>query len=242
MAVSETATRVVNITSGIVWFNVTRKPLVAINSTSNIATLWSHTSAGAWQETAITEYNNLWYDTLTGTQTLTTNRYAVNCVYRNVDSYNEMDIVLGTGDYTLNDALSSNCASLPVPTHMPYFYIPVAKIIVQKSASTAYSIIQLAPSYNVGTGVTITDHNNLTGLQGGQAGEYYHQTSAQYNDTSYKSANETISGTKTFSLASFTNNITVGGSGVFTSSITASRLYLSGSNSYLSSDSANGLS
>ena len=55
-----------------------------------------------------------------------------------------------------------------------------------------------------------TSHNNLSGLQGGTSAEYYHLTSAEYTGLLSKSANETISGTWTFSNDVTAPSVTIG--------------------------------
>jgi hypothetical protein len=99
----------------------------------------------------------------------------VNWIYRSLVE-DEIDIVLGTGDYTLAQAEAS---SLPaIPEYLAAFYVLCGRIIVQRNASTASAIESVvSTTFNQGA---VSSHNDLSGLQGGTSGEYYHLTSAQH--------------------------------------------------------------
>ena len=177
LALSEDTGNTIAVTSGIVWYGAKSTELDAVVAGSaNSVCLWYH-SSGEWEYSFGTTYNNTQYDNGTNLATLTSNRYAVNWVFRTVDDTKEfVCIVLGTGDYTLSQALES---SLPeVPDTLTRTGILIGRIIVQKSASSAYAVEQVsdvALSY-----ATINDHNNLTGLQGGTTSEYYHLDATDY--------------------------------------------------------------
>ena len=177
LALSEVATRTIAVTAGIVWYGATALLNAAFSSATDLCDLYSHV-AGVWTKSAITQYNNSQYDDGTTLQTLSANRYAVNFIYRLVNS--EMShslVVLGTGDYKLGEAqVAQPPANLP--PEIISMCILVGRIIVQKRAATATQIdsafdLTFVPSQ-------VTDHANLSGLQGGAAGEYYHLTAAQY--------------------------------------------------------------
>jgi hypothetical protein len=176
LGISESATRVVSIGSGAVWFGLQRFSLSAV--TSGVGGtgfhLWYH-SSGVWTNTTITQYNNTQYDNGTNLATLTPNRYGVNWVYRNLVT-NEIDIILGTGDYTLAQAEASTLPS--IPEMVAAFYVLCGRIIVQKNASTATTIENVSTTTFNTSAVSI--HNDLSGIQGGTTGEYYHLTSAQH--------------------------------------------------------------
>src|SRR5574343_626930 len=166
--ISETGTRVVNLTSGYAWFGVNRVALDAIaqGGTGVDSDIWYH-SGGAWTSAAATAYNNTQYDNGTDIATLTSNRYTVNWIFRNI-STNAVDIVLGRGDYTQAQA---EAAMLPaLPPEIQYFYVLCGRIIVQKSAATAYAI-ELASNSTFQT-AAVTDHGELTGLSDNDHPQY----------------------------------------------------------------------
>lgn len=189
LAISESATRVVSVAAGAAWFGLDRVPLAAVTSGVGGTTLnlWSH-SGGIWTSTTITQYNNSQYDNGTSLASLTSNRYAVNWVYRSLTE-NEIDIVLGIGDYTLAQAEASSLP--PVPDVLAAFYVLCGRIIVKQGSSTATAIESVTTNvFNQGA---VSNHEDLSGLQGGTVGEHYHLTSAQH--ASYGTATSVASGT-----------------------------------------------
>jgi len=175
LSISESGTRVVTIAAGYAWIGLKRITLAEITNGVDGATLkmWHHTG-GTWAETTLTGYNNTQYDNGTNLATLTSNRYAVNWIYRNITT-NEIDIVLGRGDYTLAQAEAST--SPTIPDVMTAFYVLCGRIIVQKNSATAYAIESATTS--VFNQAAVSVHNDLSGIQGGTTSEYYHLTNAQ---------------------------------------------------------------
>lgn len=175
LTISETATRIVNVAAGTAWFVLNHLILPAIaQGGSGVTSYLLHHTAGVWGKTSISQYNNTQYDDGLNLVTLTNNRYAVNWIYRSLAS-SEILIVLGEGDYSAPSALQSSVPQ--VPQYVNEFYYLVGRIIVQKNASSAYSIenrdgkqFETSP---------IADHNDLTGIQGGTTGEYFHLTAAE---------------------------------------------------------------
>ena len=166
LALTESATRQVNITSGVTWFSLKGMDISAFTSSTDDMQLIHHT-AGQWQGTPLTQYNNTQYDNGTDLVTLTTNRYAVNYIYREVSGTTKrVFILLGNGDYTLNDALKSTVPIQPILTQM--HCILVGRIIVQKGSNTAYLIQSAFDNlFAVGGGsasnasdITILDNGN----------------------------------------------------------------------------------
>jgi hypothetical protein len=176
LGVTETATRVVHIGAGTAWFVLNHLVLDGIaQGGAGVTSYLLHHTAGNWVRTSISQYNNTQYDNGTNLATLTNNRYAVNWVYRSLAN-EEIIIILGTGDYFAADAVSSSVPA--APQYISEFYYLCGRIIVQKNASSAY-LIENTTTTQFGTG-TVTDHNDLDGLQGGASGEYYHLTAAQH--------------------------------------------------------------
>lgn len=195
LGISESPTRVVSVGSGFAWFGMRRFPLAAVTSGVGGTTfhLWYH-SGGIWTSSTITQYNNTQYDNGTNLATLTANRYGVNWVYRNLVT-SEIDIVLGTGDYTLAQAEASTLPA--IPEIVAAFYVLCGRIIVQKNASTAAVIENVVTTtFNQSA---VSSHEDLTGLQGGTTGEHYHLTSAQY--AAYGTATSIAAGTPASSSA-----------------------------------------
>ena len=166
--ISEIATRKIGITQGYAWYGVTRKNLEAFTS-GDVGTqtfLYYSDGLGGYSYNVVSEYNNTQYDNGTGLQTLTTNRYAVNWIFRGVENNKHLYIVLGTDDYLESGALNSVLPTVPevISNHA----ILVGRIIVQKNSDTATRVDRI---FDVGFGggaggagdVTSAGDNTFTG-------------------------------------------------------------------------------
>lgn len=175
LTLSETATRVVNISAGYAWFGLNRITLQAVyQGGPGMSSDMHYHVGGVWAEQTMTQYNNTQYDNGTDLVTLTAGRYAVNWIYRNLTKL-DIDIVLGRGDYTLAQAEASGIP--PLQDETDNFYVLCGRIIVKKGDSTAASVETV--SSTAFSRATVSIHNDLSGIQGGTAGEYYHLTAAQ---------------------------------------------------------------
>lgn len=155
---SETATRVINISTGAIWYGANRIALETAISNVDTCFLYYH-SAGQWTRQLITRYNNTQYDNGTNIVELTTNRYAVNWIWRGVENAKHIYVVLGGGDYTLSQAQASTIPPVP-PIISGHCYL-VGRIIVQKNASVA---TQIDNTQDVTFATrTVIEHNDLTG-------------------------------------------------------------------------------
>lgn len=190
LALSESGTRNLNLTTGIIWTGAVPITLDAIATATDNMFLWYHVG-GVWTQSIIAQYNNTQYDNGTDLVTLSNGKYAVSWVFRGVESGKHLYIILGGGDYTLAEAQEAVLGGIPnaISSHA----VLVGKVIVAKSAATATSI-QSAFDTQFST-ATPNSHNDLVGIQGGVAGEYYHLTSAQLtllgNQSGTNSGNET---------------------------------------------------
>lgn len=180
LTLGESAGRVITLTSGVIWYGVTEYPEAAVTSSPNNADFYYHV-AGVWTKSVVSTYNNTQYDNGTNLVTVGGGKYVVNWVYRYVDGAGlpKLAYVLGSDGYSLAQAQASSPPTPPpVLTQMA---ILVGRIIVVKNAVTATQIDSAFTQ--VFAGSTVTNHNTLTGLQGGTTDEYYHLTSAEYTGT-----------------------------------------------------------
>lgn len=182
LALTESATNIINIATGVIYYGITVFSKTSATSASSGAAFYYHV-AGVWTRSVVSTYNITQYDDGTNLQTLGSNRYAVNWVYRYVDGDLNQKIayILGSGDYTLAEAKASTPPT--PPTLISTTAVLVGRIIVSKGASTATQIDSAFSTTFSGTAVT--SHNDLSSLQGGTASEYYHLTSSQYSNVAY---------------------------------------------------------
>jgi hypothetical protein len=167
-------------TAGTFYAGSNKIPISAVdcNAGGTFTKFYYNPTTAAWVKTAgLTQLDNVNYNntsTGTGLTALTTNRYGVHWLY--ICPENEMCLLLGQGDYTLAQAQAATVPSL-LPNYLSQWCKLAAKIIVQKSSTSAYQIVS---AWTTSFPVTQpTDHNSLTGLQGGTTGEYYHLKAAQ---------------------------------------------------------------
>lgn len=153
-----------NISVGYLFFGYRRMTLAAY-SVATEDNMWIYThSGGNWIETKTASINNSYYDNGTSTVALTANRYAVNYLFRRVnESINELDIVVGTGDYTLAQALAAVGTIPVVPQSFTYFYYPVGAIIIQAGATTPTQVVTYTPDSGI-TFASASNHGDLLGL------------------------------------------------------------------------------
>lgn len=190
LAVSESGTRNVDLSAGIVWTGANKVSILSIASLTDNIQYFLRTGTSAWTNTSVTQYNNTQYWNGTTNATLTNGRYAVNWLYRGIESQKHLYMVIGEGDYNLAQAQASQPPS-SLPAQITSHGLLVGRIIVLKNASTATQIDSAFSVVFTPTATTI--HNDLGGLQGGAAAEYYHLTQAKYNAVE----NLTASGTQT---------------------------------------------
>jgi len=138
LTLSEDVGRKIIISSGAVWQGSYRNSRIQVDSIINNCILVTTNGTG-WNNVSITAYNNSQYDNGSGVTTLTDGKYAVNWIYRGMGINAESIIVfLGTDDYTLDQAKSSQPPNVPVSVSTNAML--VGKIIVLKGESTAIQI------------------------------------------------------------------------------------------------------
>ena len=93
-------------------------------------------------------------------------------------------VVYGQGNYTLALANLANPPS-SLPNHIAQFGFLAAKAIVKKSDTSLTELLDAYETAFTPSGASV--HNELSGLQGGQADEYYHLTATE--DGYYTGAN-----------------------------------------------------
>jgi len=177
LALGESTGNVITLTAGVLWYGVTQYNETAQTSASSNADFYYHV-AGVYTKSTVSTYNITQYDNGTALQTLSAGRYAVNWVWRYIDGSGlpKLAYVLGTGNYTLTQAVAS--APPTPPAILPSVAILCGRIIVQKNAATATQIDSAFTQTFSSSSVPV--HNDLSGLQGGIADEYYHLTNAQH--------------------------------------------------------------
>jgi len=122
------------VAAGRVWYGAKVQALEAVVSTTDTVLRVAPNGTVA----SITAFNNTNYYSGNTLTTLTNNRYAVNWVYRGVEDQKHVYVMLGSGDYTLTQAIESTPPAAPalITSHA----VLTAKVIIQKSATSVTSI------------------------------------------------------------------------------------------------------
>jgi hypothetical protein len=155
---------------------------------------WSKTQAYPYLINA----NSIRYNQFTGgswqlTDITTTNRWVNYYVFATnaITPGFEYIIIPGQAIYTTLALAQGESVSNLSFGNLPFAEIvPVARVTHQFSTSYVnangrariVAVASLTATSFVSAIATASNHNSLSGLQGGVAGEYYHLTSAQYND------------------------------------------------------------
>lgn len=151
------------------------------SSVSGTFTTMYRDGTGDWVRTpGQTDIDNQSYDNNSGTlATMTILYYSCRYIIRGFD--NSIYVLFGQAQYpTLSQAQNETPPERPEELDEHGFYI--AKYCIQKSATTYSDLIIIKPQVGGTTSSSSSsDHNNLVGLQGGTANQYYHLTLSQYN-------------------------------------------------------------
>jgi len=181
VVVSTDATRHVLSTEGIVWRYIDHFTVALFDSTvggGNTFSYWYRDGAGGWTEsTGETVIDNLNYDDGTPPLgALGVGRYGVHWVYAGIDGH--YHIVYGRNSYKLAEAEDATPPS-DIPDLVENMTVLAAKIIVKQNTNTT----TVASAFDIKFAATgVDDHNDLGGIQGGAADDYYHLTVARHTD------------------------------------------------------------
>jgi len=180
MKISETGTRNFALTSGVAFAGLTKTTTPAFDSSlpADNFTYYYRDGSGGWNKiTEQSQIDNTHYDDGSGTLATLSNGlgwrtyYGVHWVYNDIDG--DVFVVYGQGDYLLGEA-----QEVQPPNSLPDLLTEVGrltgKIIIEKNADSFTSIQSAFNQVFVPSGVPL--HNELAGIQGGTADEYYHLT------------------------------------------------------------------
>lgn len=174
---SETGTLNIALTAGVWYMGLNRITTDALDTSVADTFEYKHYGTASWitdnaSATAIdcTHYND--GDDVLGS--LGVNNYGVQWVYITTNS--KMWIIYGTENGTLANAEAATPPA-SIPTYIETMGELVAKIIVRQSGSIISILATQAETYSASA---VSNHNELGGIQGGIANEYYHLTSARH--------------------------------------------------------------
>jgi hypothetical protein len=179
LMIGETGTRNITLSSGYLFDRQNRFTISAINTSSggSFDAYYRDGVGGFTKVAASTQWPNTQYDNGSGTlATLGANKYANLFWYLELDG--NLVMVYGRTEY--NTAAAAALEALPstLPLRTQVDGRLIARTTFKKSDATLTAIDSVFSA--VFTAAAVTTHNNLSSLQGGTTGEYYHLTSAEY--------------------------------------------------------------
>ena len=172
--ISETGTRNVGVTAGRFYFMLNEIQHAAFDTSVADTFTYHYKDGTGWTSTtSATQISKTQYNTVgTGLTNLTNNYYKTDWVYIVHGGTPSLHVVYSYGEYQkLSDAQAAG-----VPTDLPIFLSAtgsiIGKIIHKENIDAAADVASVFTETFVSS--TATTHNNLSGLQGGAADEYYH--------------------------------------------------------------------
>jgi len=176
--IAETGTRNISITNGVYYTAKARKTSENFDSSSTETFKYVYRDgAGGFNVfESSSQIDNQRYDDGSGTlANLNNNYYGVFWVYH--DFNGGVYVQYGQGNYLkLADAIDTTVPS--TSNLLQNFAFLIGRIIIQKDGTT-FEQIDSVTDYDFQYS-PITDHNDLSGLQGGTAGERYHLSADEY--------------------------------------------------------------
>lgn len=222
------STGILTLSDGVAWNGSYRQELEALNSVEDFFFKNYH-SGGNWTYSVSTPFtfstasdliNNEYYDDGNDRITASASKYLVNWYYRGQEINDHLYEVLGNNQYdTFGDAEVSGEPGIPelVQSHA----ILVGRVIVQVGT---YSGVAQTAFGSVFQSSSVTSHNDLSGIQGGAANDYYHLTLSELNSLAFNNVNN-----------NFTNDQTINGYTLQTGTWTESNILISTTNSVIGS-------
>ena len=222
-------TGIVMLSSGVAWNGPNRQTLTAVDS-SGSTFFKNYHSGGTWTYTTTGKtINNTYYDNGTDIVLATAGKYLTNWYFRGQETNGHLYEVYSPNQYD-SVALAQLSTEPALPELITSHAILVGRIIVGVNATTGLTESAFVNTFQ---STNVTAHNDLSGLQGGTAGQYYHLTSNQYNNLALTNIDNLFSVSQTFNSGLISSTV---------SATTYQNLPFTGTTNYLPKwTSSNGL-
>jgi hypothetical protein len=188
------STGIVTSTAGVAWNGPNRQFLDPVNSQDDIFFKSFH-SGGTWVYTTTGDtLNNTYYDDGTDIVLATVGKYLTNWYFRGQEINDHLYEVYSTNQYD-SVALAQLSTEPVLPELITSHAILLGRIIVQVNATTGLTESAFTTPFQP---TQVTYHNDLNGIQGGSAGQYYHLNANQYNNIALTNVDNNFSVGQTF--------------------------------------------
>lgn len=221
------STGIATITEGVAWNGPFRQELEAVNSVDDfmfknwrVSGNWTYSVGTPFTFATATDLiNNTFYDD-GDLITASAGYYLVNYYYRGQEINDHIYEVFSQDQY--DTFANAQLASVPtIPELISSHAVLVGRIIVEVGTFSGVAESSFVTAFQ---STSVTSHNDLIGIQGGQVGQFYHLDENQYNNNAYTNVDN-----------NFTINQTVNGYELKTESWTESNILISGTNSVIGS-------
>lgn len=179
LILAEVPTRTVTVTAGRIWSRLIDHTVFAKNSSVDSMISGFFNGAGLTLATGVTQWDNAQYnDTGAGTLVALDNNKYANLWFFVTTEGDQYGFIYGTDQY--NTLAEASTEGIPFFLTENFFSqtLLLGRFIFQEGASVA-SVVESAFT-RVFTTQPVSNHNDLSGLQGGTTDEYYHLTAAQH--------------------------------------------------------------
>ena len=141
-------------------------------------------NSGNWVFNNAPYYNNSEYFDGTSIQFMNPNKYSPRWIYRSIGDTKQVFYMLGN-EYSTIAAAKEELPPSDLPKVVKNHCMLVARIIIRNGASSGIvnNISDINLSY-----ASVSNHNDLNGLQGGDIGNYYHVSATTFGYLSGVSA------------------------------------------------------
>jgi len=223
LVLSEVSTRQILITSACVYAGVVKQPVSAFDSrisATNTLTEIRYAS-GVISYVNVSAYNNSNYTDGMNMLVLGNNKYSVKWVYRSIGDANQVFYHVGKSEHNnIEAAKLETPPTITLPKLIRHHCVLVGRIIIEKNASSGL-VENVQDSSFISE--QVSNHNDLSNIQGGIPGEYYHLTLSEKNVVSNLSASQEPTGfptlnqskllfndtTRTFTISALNNTFDV---------------------------------
>ena len=198
-----------SVTAGAFYLATVRHDHAAIDTsgTDTFVYYYRNGLGGFTRVTGVHAVDNTYYDDGTGTLAAAgVNKYVAHYVYLVNNNPSYLALQYGQAQYSTLAAAQADTVPT-APGVMSSLGVLIGRVITKQGVTVFQDISSTFNTLFVPT--TATDHNNLAGLQGGAAGEYYHLTGAEYTALSPENDSRRLAG-RVFSPRNEQTNLSLG--------------------------------
>jgi lysophospholipase L1-like esterase len=170
--------RNITLTAGVLASGLIKINTLAFNTASPDTFTLAYNNGATWtRTTGQTQINNSQYNVSGTLTTLGNGDYRTDYVYLLPNNPSKLYVIMGTTSYSNLTQAKTAPRPSALPVELQVLGLEVGRLFIQKNNAAIAEVQSSFANDFVGAGVP--EHNALSGIQGGTAGEYNHLTNAQ---------------------------------------------------------------